>query len=99
MMIDSTSSTVRGRSLRSGRTLPRPSQGGSSGESLSPGGVGSSDEESALEGMEVVWAGDETDSSTASSDISDWTAEAGVNFTAPHRKTSHRKTRKKRRCA
>ncbi len=87
-------SSNKGRSLRSGRTLP--------GE---PGGV--SDEESDMAEEESseesvggggrggggwVWGEDSYDS-TASSDISDWTAEAGINFSAPY----HKRAKKRRR--
>lgn len=52
----------------------------------------SSEDES---GMEMGgWDAEmESDASTASSDISDWTAEAGINFRAPTRKRPKRRMR------
>jgi hypothetical protein len=88
---NSDSLTIKGRALRSGRTLP----GDYPGSSESPEVVETSEEES---GMEVGGAWDvelESDDSTASSDISDWTAEAGINFRAPVRKQPRRRRRRR----
>lgn len=74
--------TGKGRSLRSGRTLPTSREG--SGESRSPFEVESSEEEESAGETEAMWYLD-TDS-TGSSDISDWTAEAGIKFSSPRRK-------------
>ena len=89
----STPSAIRGRALRSGRTLP----GEFPGSSESPE-TESSEEESGMEvggGWDVDLESDEA--STASSDISDWTAEAGINFRAPSRKRPKRRRRRRRR--
>ena len=88
---DSNSSVIRGRALRSGRTLP----GDLLGSSESPEMMETSEEEES--GMEGGGAWDvelESDDSTASSDISDWTAEAGINFRAPIIKRPKRRRRR-----
>jgi len=51
--------------------------------------VESSEEESVME----VWEEEEPES-TASSDISDWTADAGIDFRAPRRKRLKKRRRK-----
>lgn len=83
--------TDRGRSLRSGRTLPDSGRV-SHGDSDLPGGENS--EEESMMDVEEVWGG-ESDS-TASSDISDWTAEAGINFNAAPRRPSRKRVQKRR---
>lgn len=90
MVADSTPLAIRGRALRSGRTLGCDS---SSVTSESPETLESS-EESGME-VEAVWD-EESDNDTGSSDISDWTAEAGINFRAPSRKTMKMRRRRKR---
>lgn len=74
----------KGRSLRSGRTLPNPDLPSRDDFAESESPEADSADESV---MEVVWE-DDSDS-TASSDISDWTAEAGIDL-----KKSLRKRRK-----
>ena len=86
-MVPKATPTDKGRSLRSGRTLPDHGREDSP-ESDSAGGL-SSEEEEEMSGLEA-W---DQESSTASSDISDWTAEARIDFSAPRRK--QRKRRRK----
>ena len=93
-------SSRKGRSLRSGRTLLGEPGGVSDEETDTPGEESS--EESLGRGGDGGgawgWGGDgeeDEDSygSTASSDISDWTAEAGINFSTPHLKRAKRRRR------
>lgn len=92
MVVDITPSAIKGRALRSGRTLggDSPSMVSESPEILD------SSEESGME-LEGIWEADSDNDDTGSSDISDWTAEAGINFKAPTRKTMKMRRRRRRR--
>lgn len=92
-MVGSTPSAIKGRALRSGRTLGRESLGESVGSESLETAVDSSEEESEME-VGGVWEAESDNNSTASSDISDWTAEAGINFRAPTRKSRRRRRRR-----
>lgn len=87
-------SPKKGRSLRSGRTLPDPEVPVVMEPAASKEGSCSSMSEMEEDEVEV----DEEEEedvwdmlSTASSDISDWTTEVGISFISPSRKRTKRR--------